>query len=160
MKETPASSPSAPERLDESRKAEKPNNKKLPPRASPEEIDYYDVTPQPLRSWCQHGERGKAADVVLVFVQVVVFFLLGAAKYALAVVSESLRFTGRGRILTLTDQENAGKKLASTVRSLSLQEHSTPASCAGGTERRIDEVEGWIRTPRTRFEGAHAAVDT
>ncbi len=73
MKETPAS---APEQLDESRRAEKPNNKKLPPHASPEKTDYYDVTSLPRRSWCQLGERGKAADVVLVFALMAIFSLL------------------------------------------------------------------------------------
>ncbi len=33
-----------------------------------------------------------------------------------------------------------------------MQERNTPAGCADGTEHCIDEVECWIRTPRTRFE--------
>ena len=60
--ETPASSSTDPVRLDESEEARKPNTKKLPPQATPEEIDRHNVTHLPLRSWRQHCVRGKAAD--------------------------------------------------------------------------------------------------
>ena len=81
--------------------------------------------------------------------------------YALAVVNESLKFTGRSRITILSDQANSIKKLASMVRDSRPQETvllntsvgSSPS--AGGIERCNYEVEKQVRTLRSRFEEAY-----
>ena len=180
-RENPASSSSDHMRLDESEEARKPNTKKLPPQATPEEIDRHNVTHLPFRSWCEHCVRGKAADDDHKRIAPTgipgdakwamdYFFLTraeepnkmkavlncldmqsgatfaavvhkGADEYALAVVHESLKFTGRSRITILSDQENSIKKLASMVRDSRPQETvllNTPvgsSASAGGIER-------------------------
>jgi hypothetical protein len=179
-------------RLCQSEKARKPSTKKLPPQATPEEIDRHDVTRLPSRSWRQHFGRGEAADddhKRLAPTRVPgdarwamdCFFLTraekldkmkavlncldmqsgatvaavvhkGADDYALAVAHESLQFTVRSRIIVLSDQENAVKKLASMVRD----------SCAstGGIERCNYEVEKQIRSLKSRFEEVYKQPST
>ncbi len=82
----------------------------------------------------------------------------GADDYALAMIQESLKFTGRNRIIILSDQENSIKKVACMVRDSRPQETvllNTPvgsSASAGGIERCNYEVEKQIRTLRSRFE--------
>ena len=82
----------------------------------------------------------------------------GADDYALAMIIESLKFTGRNRIIILSDQENSIKKVASMVRDSRPQETvllNTPvgsSASAGGIERCNYEVEKQVRTLRSRFE--------
>jgi hypothetical protein len=66
----------------------------------------------------------------------------GADDYALAMIIESLKFTGRNRIIILSDQENSIKKVASMVRDSRPQETvllNTPvgsSASAGGRSGR------------------------
>ena len=82
----------------------------------------------------------------------------GADDYALAMIHESLKFTGRNRIIILSDQENSIKKVASMVRNSRPEETvllNTPvgsSASAGGIERCNYECKKQIRTLRSRFE--------
>ncbi len=76
----------------------------------------------------------------------------GADDYAFAVVHESLKFTGRSRIIVLSDQESTVKKLASVARDSRPQETVLLNASAGGIERCNYEVEQQGRTLKSRFE--------
>jgi hypothetical protein len=82
----------------------------------------------------------------------------GADDYALAMIHESLKFTGRSRIIIFRDQENSRGKVACMVRDSRPHETvllNTPvgsSASAGGIERCNYECEKQIRTLRSRFE--------
>ncbi len=90
----------------------------------------------------------------------------GADDYALAVVHESLKFTGRSRIIVLSDQINSTKKLASMVRESRPQETvllNTPvgsSASAGGIENCNYEVEKQLWTLKSIRGDVQAAVDS
>ena len=77
--------------------------------------------------------------------------------YALAVALEAAKFTGRTRLIIMSDQENAVKNLVDMIRDSRTHETaviSTPkgsSASAGGIERANYEVEKQIRTLRSRF---------
>ena len=81
------------------------------------------------------------------------------APYALAVALEAIKFTGRIRMIIMSDQENAVKNLVDMIRDSRTHETAvmnTPkgsSASAGGIERANYEVEKQIRTLRSRFEG-------
>ena len=78
--------------------------------------------------------------------------------YALAVALEEIKFTGRTRLVIMSDQENAIKNLVDMIRDSRTHETAvinTPkgsSASAGGIERANYEVEKQIRTLRSRFE--------
>ena len=78
--------------------------------------------------------------------------------YALAVALEAIKFTGRTRLIIMSDQENAVKNLVDMIRDSRTHEtavFNTPkvsSASAGGIERANYEVEKQIRTLRSRFE--------
>ena len=82
----------------------------------------------------------------------------GGDPYALAVALEAIKFTGRTRLVILSDQENAVKNLVDLVRESRTHETAvinTPkgsSASAGGIERANYKVEKQIRTLRSRFE--------
>ena len=82
----------------------------------------------------------------------------GGDPYALAVALEAIKFTGRTRLIIMSDQENAVKNLVDTIRDSRTHETAvinTPkgsSASAGGIERANYEVEKQIRTLRSRFE--------
>ena len=82
----------------------------------------------------------------------------GGDPYALAVAFEAIKFTGRTRLIIMSDQENAVKNLVNMIRDSRAHETgviNTPkgsSASAGGIERANYEVEKQIRTLRSRFE--------
>ena len=82
----------------------------------------------------------------------------GGDPYALAVVLEAIKFTGRTRLIIMSDQENAVKNLVDMIRDSRTHKTAvinTPkgsSASAGGIERANNEVEEQIRTLRSRFE--------
>ena len=82
----------------------------------------------------------------------------GGDPYALAVALEAVKFTGRTRLIIMSDQENAVKKLVDLIRDSRTHEIAvinTPkgsSASAGGIERANYEAEKQIRTLRSRFE--------
>ena len=82
----------------------------------------------------------------------------GGDPYALAVALEAIKFTGRTRLIIMSDQENAVKNLVDMIRDSRTHETAvinTPkgsSASAGGIERANYEVEKQIRTLRSRFE--------
>ena len=91
----------------------------------------------------------------------------GGTEYALAVVMEATKFTGRGELLMLVDQEASAKLLADEVRA--RRAHNTvvlhtprgSSASAGGIERANREVADQARTLRSRTEEVYGIrVDT
>ena len=83
----------------------------------------------------------------------------GGDPYALAVALEAMKYTGRTRLIIMSDQENAVKNLVDIMRDSRTHESAvinTPkgssASAGGGIDRANYEVEKQIRTLRSRFE--------
>ena len=82
----------------------------------------------------------------------------GGDPYALAKVLKAIKFTGRTRLIIISDQENAVKNLVDMIRDSRSYENAvinTPkgsSASAGGIERAHHEVEKQIRTLRSRFE--------
>ena len=82
----------------------------------------------------------------------------GGDPYALAVAPEAIKFTGRTRLIIMSDQENAIKNLVDMIRDSRTHETAvinTPKgsrASAGRIERASYEVEKQIRTLRSRFE--------
>ena len=82
----------------------------------------------------------------------------GGDPYAFAVALEAIKFTGRTRLIIMSDQENAVKNLVDMMRDSRTHETAvinTPkgsSASAGGIERANYEVEKQIRTLRSRFE--------
>ena len=82
----------------------------------------------------------------------------GGDPYALAVALEAIKFTGRSRLIIMSDQENAVKNSVDMIRDSRTHETAvinTPkgsSANAGGIERANYEVEKQIRTLRSRFE--------
>ena len=78
----------------------------------------------------------------------------GGDPYALAVALEVIKFTGRTRLLIMSDQENAVKNLVDMIRDTRTHETAvinTPkgsSPSAGGIERANYEVKKQIRTLR------------
>ena len=85
----------------------------------------------------------------------------GGDPYALAVVFGAIKFTGRTRLIIMSDQETAVKNLMYMIRDSRTHETAvinTPkgsSASAGGIERANCEVEKQIRTLRSRFEENH-----
>lgn len=88
----------------------------------------------------------------------------GTDDYAIAVVNEALKFTGRARIMILCDQENSVNKLADILRDSRVYETpiiNTPtgsSASAGGIERANYEVEKQVGTMRSSFEEAYGVT--
>ena len=82
----------------------------------------------------------------------------GGDPYALAVAPEAIKFTGRTRLIIMSDQENAVKNLVDMIRDSRTHETAvinTPkgsSASAGGIEPANYLVEKQIRTLRSRFE--------
>ena len=82
----------------------------------------------------------------------------GSDPYALAVALEAIKFTGRTRLIIMSDQENAVKNLVDLIRDSRTHETVVintwkgSSASAGGIERANYEVENQIRTLRSRFE--------
>ena len=82
----------------------------------------------------------------------------GGDPHALAVALEAKKFTGRTRMIIISDQENAVKNIVDMIRNSRTPETvviNTPkgwSASAGGIERANYEVEKQIRTLRSRFE--------
>ena len=80
----------------------------------------------------------------------------GGDPYALAVGLEAIKFTGRSRLIIMSDQENAVKNLVDMIRDSRTHETAvinTPkgsSANAEGIERANYEVEKQIRTLRSR----------
>ena len=78
----------------------------------------------------------------------------GGDPYAQAVALEAIKFTGRSRLIIMSDQENAVKNLVDMIRDSRQHETvviNTPkgsSASAGGIERANYEVEKQIRTLR------------
>ena len=84
----------------------------------------------------------------------------GGDPYAMAVALEAIKFTGRTRLIIMSDQENAVKNLVDMIRHSSTYETAvinTPkrsSASAGGIER----VEKQIRTLRSRLEENYGSL--
>ena len=82
----------------------------------------------------------------------------GGDPYALAVALEAIKFTGRTRLIIMSDPENAVKNLVDMIRDSRTYETAvikTPKGSsvsAGEIERANYKVEKQIRTLRSRFE--------
>ena len=82
----------------------------------------------------------------------------GGDPYVLAVALEAIKFTGRTRLIIMSDQENAVKNLVDMIRDSRTHETvliNSPkgsSASAGGIERANYEVEKQIRTLRSQFE--------
>ena len=123
-----------PMQLEESEETRRPNHRALPANVSKEEFDAHQLTHHPFRSWCDHCVRGKAVDDAhrpridphfflaratgpqhakavlncLDFQSGAVFSAMvmkGGDPYALAVALEAIKFTGRTRLIIMSDQE-------------------------------------------------------
>ena len=78
----------------------------------------------------------------------------GGDPHALAVALDAIKFTGRTRLIIVSDQENAVKNLVDMIRDSRTRGTTvinTPGSSASA-ERANYEVEKQIRTLRSRFE--------
>eukprot|EP00929_Paragymnodinium_shiwhaense_P111971 TRINITY_DN8021_c0_g1_i4.p1 TRINITY_DN8021_c0_g1~~TRINITY_DN8021_c0_g1_i4.p1 ORF type:complete len:1618 (+),score=271.11 TRINITY_DN8021_c0_g1_i4:701-5554(+) len=88
----------------------------------------------------------------------------GEDDYALAVARETIKFTGRSKIVLLCDQERPIMKLAECMRRGQTAEIAlinTPvgsSASAGGIERANYEVEQQCRTMRSRFEEVYPGL--
>ena len=82
----------------------------------------------------------------------------GGDRHAVAVALEAIKFTGRTRLIIMSDQENALKNLVDMIRDSRTHETAVinipkgQGASAGGIERANYEVETPIRTLRSRFE--------
>ena len=88
----------------------------------------------------------------------------GGYPCALAVALEAIKFTGRTRLIILSDQENAVKNLVDMIRDSRTHETAvinTPkgsSASAGGIKGANHEVEKQIRTLRSRFEENYGSL--
>ena len=82
----------------------------------------------------------------------------GGDPYALAVALEAIKFTGRTRLIIMSDQENAVKNLVDMIRESRTHETAVintskgSSATATGIDRANYEVEKQIRTLRSWFE--------
>ena len=85
----------------------------------------------------------------------------GGDPYALAVALKAIKFTGRTRLIIMTDQENAVKNLVDMIRDSGTHETAVinapkgSSASARGIERANYEVEKQTKTLRSRFEEIH-----
>ena len=84
--------------------------------------------------------------------------LRGGDQYALAVALEAIKFTGRTRLIIMSDQENAVENLVDMIRDIRTHQTAminTPkgsSASAGGFVRANYEVEKQFRTLKSRYE--------
>ena len=160
-----------PMQLEESEETRRPKHRALPANVSKEEFNPHQLTHLPFRSFCDHYVRGKAVDDAH---RPRIDTDRGGSQdgYGLLLLGEGngpsacegsielsgLKFTGRTRLIIMSDQENAVKNLVDMVRDSRTHETAvinTPkgsSASAGGIERANFEVEKLIRTLRSRFE--------
>ena len=132
-----------PMQLEESEETRRPKHRALRANVSKEEFDAHQLTHLPFRSWCDHCVKGKAVDdahrpridphrgeakmgmdhfflaratdpqhAVLNCLD----FQSGAVSSAMVVKRGDPKFTGRTRLIIMSDQENAVKNLVDLIR--------------------------------------------
>ena len=118
-----------PMQLEESEETRRPKHRALPANVSKEEFDAHQLTHLPFRSWCNHCVRGKAVDDAPQHAKAVLncldfrsgavspaMVVKGGDPHALAVALEAIKFTGRTRLIIMSDQENAVRNLVDMIR--------------------------------------------
>ena len=136
-----------PMQLEESEETRRPKHRALPANVSKEEFDAHQLTHLPF-----DFQSGAVFSAMVV---------KGGDPHALAVALEEIKFTGRTRLIIMSDQENAVKNLVDMIRDSRTHETAvinTPkgsSASAGGIERANYEVEKQIRTLRSRSEQSY-----
>ena len=135
-----------PMQLEESEETRRPKYRALPASVSKEEFDAHQLTHLPF-----DFQSGAVFSAMVV---------KGGDPYALAVALEEIKFTGRTRLIIMSDQENAVKNLVDMIRDSTHETAviNTPkgsSASAGRIERANYEVEKQIRTLRSRFEQSY-----